>query len=194
MRRLQYRNRRSGPLVAVAFGLFVAGLLGLGLIGPAMAQPTEPVETSVDGLLVGQRSSEGPVRVAGELIGDYGFRGDGWVWSQLNGDSYATKPVLEGGRLTGSNTGIGIRIPEELVVDLEPPGGYRRRGPLVEVVGTWVFHDPDRGGESYLSAESIVVIEPGRIVGEGPDLVPLALGGALLVLSVGLWSSRPRPE
>ncbi len=194
---------RRGVVGAVVVGALVAVAMGVatGRAAPAAADTTaiaaaasqEPTEATVEGILLSPRSSEGRVVLVGELVGDYGFRSDGWVWSQINGDSYAATPVLEGGELSGANVGIGIRIPEELVAELDPPGGYRRRGPVLEVVGTWVYHDPDRGGESYLSAESFTIVEPGRIIGEGPDLVPLAVGLGLLVLSVGLWFSRPRP-
>lgn len=48
------------------------------------------------------------VTVQGELIGDYGrdpvrhtrsrgFRSDGWMWTQLNGDPCVTDPIGEGG-------------------------------------------------------------------------------------------------
>ncbi len=125
------------------------------------------------------------ITVVGELIGDYGFRSDGTAWSQLNDDSYATGPLLEGGNLTGANTGIGIRAPESLVESLDQPGGYLVRGPIVRATGTWKYHDEDRGGETYLDVATIEVLEPGRSMSQAADPIVI-VAGALLLVSM-LW-------
>jgi hypothetical protein len=125
------------------------------------------------------------IRVVGELIGDYGFRRDGSAWSQLNGDSYATEPLLENGRLAGSNAGIGVRTPAVIIEGLGQPGGYQQRGPLVRVTGIWEYHDEERGGETYLDVVAIEVLEPGRALDE-PANPAVVVIGALLVLAA-LW-------
>jgi hypothetical protein len=120
------------------------------------------------------------VTVEGELVGDYGFRGDGWTWAQLNGDPYVFQPIREGGLPLGSNVGIGIRLPTELAEGLDPPGGYRNRGPVVRVTGIWKYHDPERQGESYLEVESLSVREPGRQFDEEANWSVFVLGVVLL--------------
>ncbi|HHC09116.1 MAG TPA: hypothetical protein ENK55_10435 [Actinobacteria bacterium] len=129
------------------------------------------------------------VVVEGELVGDYGRRGDGTVWTQLNDDPYVYEPVAEGGPLRGGNVGIGVRIPAELAEDLDPPGGYRIRGPVVRLTGTWRYHDPARGGESYLDVVALEVVEPGRTVPKPLHPVALVVGVLLLVVAFGLWRS-----
>lgn len=135
------------------------------------------------------------VTVEGELIGDYGFRDDGWMWTQLNDDLYARNPTREGGPLQGANVGIGIRIPAQLAKDLDPPGGYRHRGPLVSVTGIWKYHDVDRQGESYLEVHSLKVTEPGRRLDEEANSTAIVVGILLLAGAAIVWRwSRPAME
>ena len=131
------------------------------------------------------------VEVWGELVGDFGRRDDGTVWTQLNGDAYAESPLLGDGGLAGANLGIGVRIPAGLFPDLDRPGGYRVRGPLVVLQGMWRYHDPDRGGESYLDVTGLEVLETSLALEEGVRWVPLGLGAGLLALA-GLVALRTR--
>lgn len=166
---------RSLPLLlAAAVVLFVAS--------PAEAGQT-PVAV-VDLLEESEMYDGREVVLTGELVGDYGFRADATVWSQLNDDSYATAPPLEGGKLTGSNIGVGVHAREELFRDLDAPGGYGTRGPVVAMVGVWKHHDPARGGESYLEVASLTVLEPGRPISE--DLNPWVLGAGIVSAGIAL--------
>lgn len=174
----------------LAFGFVVSIVLMLGGMGGAGAADA----VSVEEILEDPSGLAGEVTVRGELVGDYGFRNDGWVWSQLNGDSYASDPILEGGALTGGNIGIGVRVPEALATDLGKPGGYRSRGPLVVLTGAWVFHDPDRGGESYLEVASLTVVEDGRPLQEDVHWPRIVIGVALLAAAGALWVTRAKEE
>ena len=154
--------------------------------GVATAQDDELIPVEV--LLAQAESYSGKIiTIEGELVGDYGFRSDGTMWTQLNDDSYARDALVDGGPRTGGNTGVGIRMPDALAEGLDAPGGYRLEGPLVRATGTWKYHDPDRGGESYLDVASLEVIEVGRQLEEGPDWIVLVAGLAILFLSLGLW-------
>jgi hypothetical protein len=149
-------------------------------------------EVSVSGLIEMAAELAGQeVTVDGELIGDYGIRDEGWMWTQLNDDLYARHPIREGGPLQGANIGIGIRIPARLAKDLDPPGGYRHRGPLVSVTGTWKYHDAERQGESYLEVSSLVVIESGRGLDEQADWRLVGVGALLLAVAAVTWVLRP---
>jgi len=149
-------------------------------------------EVSVSGLIeMAAELSGQEVTVDGELIGDYGIRDEGWMWTQLNDDLYARHPIREGGPLQGANIGIGIRIPARLAKDLDPPGGYRHRGPLVSVTGTWKYHDAERQGESYLEVSSLVVIESGRGLDEQADWRLVGVGALLLAVAAVTWVLRP---
>lgn len=147
---------------------------------PLTAHAADEVEVSQ---LVGSASDFEDVQVIveGELVGDYGERNDGSVWSQLNGDPYVDSPLREGGKLAGANVGIGVRIPGSQAVGLDPPGGYRYRGPVVRLTGTWKYHDPARQGESYLEVSSLEVVQPGRYLDESVNWTPLVIGGVLLL-------------
>lgn len=87
----------------------------------------------------------------------------------------------------GGNMGVGVRMPTRLGVGLDPPGGYRNRGPIVEIRGVWKHHDPARQGESYLEVTSLTVIEPGRPVHQDPQWIAWLGGLVLLAGSLLLW-------
>jgi hypothetical protein len=155
------------------------------MLTPAGALGATDVE--VDDLLADGASYEGQViNVVGELVGDYGFRRNGFAWSQLNGDAYATAPLLEGGDRAGSNAGIGVRAPTDLIASLDPPGGYHQRGPIVRASGVWKHHDAERGGETYLDVTSFEVLEAGRPLQESADPAVVIAGMVLLVTTLGL--------
>lgn len=164
--------------------LALVTMLAVTMLAPTGVQAATDVgvgELLADGAAYADQS----ISVVGELVGDYGYRRDGSAWSQLNGDSYATAPLLEGGALQGSNAGIGVRAPAGLVEDLEPPGGYHQRGPLVRVSGIWKYHDDQRGGETYLDVVSLDVLEAGRPLDETADPAVVATG--LLFLLTAAW-------
>jgi hypothetical protein len=127
------------------------------------------------------------ISIEGELVGDYGFRDDGWMWTQLNGDVYVESPLREGGAPAGGNVGIGVRMPTRLAASLDPPGGYRQRGPIVQVVGVWKYNNAERQGETFFEVSTITVIEPGRPLHEDPNWPALATGVILLMAALGTW-------
>jgi hypothetical protein len=180
----------------------LVALLALSLLGavPAGADggsiPVHLDEVTVADLLADPAAYTAmPVVVRGELVGDFGERDDGTVWTQLNGDPYAEAPLLSGGSLAGPNQGIGVRFPAEVWPGFDRPGGYRVRGPVVELTGNWRYHDPERGGESYLDVTGVVLLaEPLVLEGEGVRWLPLGLGlgfcGAAAVVALTLRRRR----
>jgi hypothetical protein len=64
----------------------------------------------------------------------------------------------------------------------------------VQLTGTWRFHDPDRGGESYLEVRSLIVVEPGRHIDEKVNWAVLLSGLVVIGLAAGLWQVRRRAE
>lgn len=170
-----------------------AVILGIGLMlagaAPVLAQEAIPVEeltgagASYDGL---------EVTVEGELVGDFGDRRDGTVWTQLNDDSYADNPLRESGTHDEGNTGIGVRISGDLKVELENPGGYRWRGPIVRASGIWHYHDSDRGGESYLEVTGIEILEQARLLEDTPEPIAWVVGGVLVLAAYVLYLRAER--
>jgi hypothetical protein len=159
---------------------FIALLLAVAT--PAAAQET----VAVADLLADPEAYSGEITIVGELIGDFGFRSEGSMWTQLNDDSYAYDPILDGGELTGGNVGVAVRIPASIAETLDDPGGYRVRGPIVAATGEWRYHDPERGGESYVDVTAIVVVESGHTLEEHPNFWVLAAGLALFVTTAWL--------
>lgn len=159
------------------------------LATPGLAAAAEAI--SVSELIANSEAMSGSeVTVEGELVGDYGFRDDGWMWTQLNGDMYARSPIRAGGQPLGGNVGVGVRMPIGLGVRLDPPGGYGTRGPVVKITGVWKHHDPARQGESYLDVRLIGIIEPGRSMSEEPQWIAALIGLVLLTGSFALWRRR----
>jgi hypothetical protein len=183
--------------------LLAVGLVAPILLGAAPATTTTSVAEEHQGaratvaqLLDDPEAFAGvEVVVRGELVGDFGRRSGDWVWTQLNDDPYAYVPLLGGGSLAGGNAGIGVRIPDAMWPGFDEPGGYRVRGPLVELTGWWRYHDPERGGETYLDVSAISVIDGPRELQEGVRWVPLGVGAGLLgaALALGLALRRRRP-
>lgn len=157
--------------------LLVMVLLSLAV--PAIAQSATPAGELIT---AGAPYDGTVVTVVGELVGDFGVRTDGTVWAQLNDDSYVDRPLRETGTHDQGNTGIGIRFGAGLGFELEEPGGYRLRGPIVAATGIWHHHDPDRGGESYLEVTSFELVEPARAL-EDPAFWPLWILGLGLLLA-----------
>ena len=179
------RHRSACAVICVVMAAFSVALV---LASPAAAQSTNRDVVPVTNLLDDSgKYNNTVITVEGELVGDYGFRRDGFMWTQLNDDSYARDALVDGGPRTGANVGIGVRMPASLGADLAPVGGYRLEGPLVQLTGVWRYHDPDRGGETYLDVEQLVTIEDGRRLEEGPDWVVFAFGAALIVVSLVMW-------
>jgi len=158
--------------------LFLLVTVLLATAVPAWAQTVTPVDELTD---AGFLYDESEVTVEGELVGDFGVRSDGTVWTQLNDDSYAERPLRQTGTHGEGNTGIGVRIDGSLAFDLDQPGGYRWQGPIVRLTGTWHYHDLDRGGESYLEVTSFDVLESPTLL-EDPAFWPWWMVGIGLVL------------
>ena len=165
--------------------VFTAALLAVGM--PALASEEVPVSRLVAESV---ELSGVVVMVEGELVGDYGFRADDSMWTQLNGDTYAEVPLLQSRRPVGGNVGVGIRMPADLAEGLDPPGGYRNRGPLVRITGEWVHHSDDRQGESFLRVEALEVIEPGIPLHQPVNVWAIAIGVVLVAAAAIVWRTR----
>lgn len=170
----------------------VLALLVFLAFGTPAAFAEDLLAVDVAELLENPTDYVGEITITGELIGDYGFRSDGFMWTQLNDDSYAVDPVQDGGELTGGNIGVAVRIPDSLAERLDPPGGYRVRGPIISATGIWKYHDSDRGGETYLDVVSFVVTDGGRELAEHPNLLVLVAGLGLIIGAGYAWRRSRR--
>lgn len=124
------------------------------------------------------------VTIRGEIVGDYGDRGD-VVWVQVNDDPYVDQPLAEHERLAGTNTGISVRLSGGIPADFGPPGGYGIRGPIVEVTGVFRDLDPDLGGLTFVEAVEVTLVSPAETFSEpGPDTAAAVAGAALTALGL----------
>jgi hypothetical protein len=162
------------------------------LLVPAPASAAEEVSVA-EILELGAELAGEEITVEGELVGDYGFRADDSMWTQLNGDAYVDQPLRQGGSPAGANVGIAVSMPTELIEFLDPPGRYSNRGPVVRVTGIWKYHDPARQGESYLDVHSLTVTEPARPLDEQINWTVVTFG-ALLLAGAGVVALLIRPE
>ena len=159
-------------IVAVVFAGFV-------MISPSAAA----TEVGVADLMTAPEVFDGEeITLTGELVGDFQRRGEA-VWVQLNDDPYVTAPLHDGGAPAGGNLGVAVRFPTRVfeAAGFTAPGGYRVRGPVVRVTGEWRFHDPERGGETYLAAAFFEVIERERPITQGGDWPVFLIGLALVI-------------
>lgn len=160
-------------------------LLGLAL--PAAAQEVTEISTL---LALPDEFEQQIVTIRGEIVGDYGDRG-GVVWVQVNDDPYVDQPLAEFGRLGGSNTGMSVQLSQPIPVAFGRPGGYRIRGPIVEVTGVFHHLDPALGGLTFIEAANIDLLEASRRLPErGMDTTAAVVGGALTLLGLLTMAQR----
>lgn len=162
--------------------------------------PAGPVLDVSSGTLLDcpQTFDELRVRLQGEVIGGVLRRDDG-AWIQLNDGVYADPagPLPSHRLYAGSNTGIGVHLPDNVADDIEVIGGPRTRGDVLTVIGTFHRVDDASAEVAVVRARTGQVIEPGERMHE-PVLWDRALvGGVLTVIAaagVGLerWASRRR--
>lgn len=169
---------RRAALLAIGLGLAM-------LTVPALAESVSITELDADP----GRFDGTTVTITGEVIGDYGHASD-VVWIQLNDDAYALSPLAETGALQGTNTGLGVRlVPSLYSDDWGKPGRSGMRGPLLEITGTFKYNSDDDQGETFIDAESIVLIEPARPISATVHqrLWPAVSGSLLLLAGSGLF-------
>lgn len=165
------------------------------LLLPAVPAPAQAV--AVSELLADPGGyAEENLTITGELVGDYSRRDEG-VWVQVNDDQFVTSPVVAGGEASATSAGIGALIPIEVfdAVVVGAPGRYGRTGPVVELDGTFRYHDPDRGGETYLEVETASLVEPARDHPvPGPDRWLWIGSGLVVAAGVGALGVRRKQE
>lgn len=167
------------------FSVLALALLGLAL--PAVAQEVTEISTL---LALADEYDQQIVTIRGEIVGDYGDRGE-VVWVQVNDDPYVDQPFAEFSRLTGTNTGMSVRISHPIPVEFGPPGGYGIRGPVVEVTGVFRDLDPAFGGLTFVEATSVDLVAASRRLPErGFDISAAIVGGVLTLLGLLTMAQR----
>jgi hypothetical protein len=175
----------------LATSLLVLAIGSSGMAQEGGTEPAEAIEVSVAQLERAPAEWNGrEVEITGEVVGDYGIRRSE-VWIQVNDDDYVYRPLLETGEPAGSNSGIGVRLSPDLV-DVErwgPPGGYRTRGPVVRIAGVFRYAWAEEGGDTFIEAVGVTLVEPARpLPAPPPDWTLIVVGtaaGVMGAVSIG---------
>lgn len=139
------------------------------------------------------------VTIVGEIVGDYGERGD-VIWVQVNDDPYVDRPLAQWGRLAGGNNGISVRLEDVSLEDFGPPGGHGVRGPVVQVTGVFHHIDPERGGLIFIEAADVVLVDASvAIPADEMNVASLVIGAILTTAGLLTMAHRrdllpKRPE
>ncbi len=134
------------------------------------------------------------VRYTGEVIGDL-LRRDGGAWALVNDDDYALRvgPLPGHGDHRGTNAGLSVWLPDDLVDDLTGLGRPNQRGDVVRIEGRIVRTDPTDGGGLTLRAEGIELLRPAQAVTERlhrPQAVLAVVSLLGAIAAAGLRRSR----
>ncbi|MBS3940247.1 MAG: hypothetical protein KG028_04725 [Actinobacteria bacterium] len=133
------------------------------------------------------------VRYAGELVGDLLHR-DGGAWVLVNDDDYALRygPLPAHREYRGTNSGLSVWLPTDLLDDITGLGRPNQRGDLVVLDGHVRRTDPDDGGGLSLRADTLQIIRPAQPLTEPLDRPQAILAAASLLAAGVLWTRRER--
>lgn len=127
------------------------------------------------------------VTFVGEAVGDV-LRRDGGAWVQLNDDAYGLeKGPLPGHReFAGTNSGLAVWLPDDLVDLVQRPGRRGVRGDVLQVEGFLRRVDPDDGGGLTIRATDGVLLSPARELDQPVHRSQMVVAGVLALLAIGL--------
>ncbi|MFH1149851.1 MAG: hypothetical protein V1748_05205 [Actinomycetota bacterium] len=151
-------RRRSGVLGLLGAALGIYALLSCCLVAAVRADDTVAITRLIDDM---KQYDGKTVTIQGEAIGDVMVRGtDAWI--TVNDDEYSKKSIEEGGELVGmSNAGIGVWISSRDAERIRICGGYKNKGAIVTVTGTFNRACKEHGGDTDIHATSLEVVKDG---------------------------------
>lgn len=165
---------------------------------------TEPAQGEAERLPAGARVSSASVvacpqafdgrriTFVGEVVGDVLPR-DGGAWVQVNDDAYALDvgPLPAHDDLQGTNSGLQVWLPDELLDGIEP-GRPGRRGDVVELDGVLVRADPEDAGGMTLRADRLLVRAEALDVEVPVDPAQVVLAFTACGVAGAIWLVRRR--
>lgn len=133
------------------------------------------------------------VRYAGEIVGDLLGR-EGGAWALVNDDDYALRsgPLPTHAEHHGSNSGLSVWLPADLLAEVSGVGRPGRRGDVVLLEGVIRRSDPADGGGLSLRADRLGVIAPAQDLDVPLDVPQGALALGSVVAAGLLWIGRAR--
>jgi hypothetical protein len=135
------------------------------------------------------------LRYVGELVGDL-LRRDGGAWVMVNDDAYAFEvgPLGAHADPRGTNSGLTVWLPDELLTDVSGLGQPGQRGDVVEIRGHIVRTDPEDGGGLTFRAEQVAILAAAATVEAPLERVQVILAATSLAAGGLLWVIRRRGE
>ena len=140
---------------------------------PAPEEREESVKLTSEELLRDTRKWDGKnVIFQGEAIGEIMPRGN-FVWLNLQDDFGA----------------IGIWASQDMAQAIQYTGDYRHKGDTVEIEGQFFRADPRLGGELYIRAQRLKIVNPGNVMVQPlhPLKIEIAAIFSIGILMLGLF-------
>lgn len=133
------------------------------------------------------------VRYAGELVGDL-LQRDGGAWALVNDDEYALRygPLPTHREHRGSNSGLSVWLPTELLDDITGLGRPNQRGDVVVLDGHIRRTDPTDGGGLTLRADKLHILQSAQSLTAPLDRPQAILAATSLLAAALLWTQRKR--
>jgi hypothetical protein len=131
------------------------------------------------------------VTYVGELVGDLLER-QGGAWILVNDDDYALEfgPLPAHGQHRGTNSGLAVWLPTDLIDRVTGLGRPNHRGDLVEIQGRIARTDPDDGGGLTMRADTLRLLAPSAAVDEPFNLPQFWLAVTALLIAAILALAR----
>jgi hypothetical protein len=135
------------------------------------------------------------VTYVGELVGDL-LRRRGGAWVLVNDDAYALEvgPLPGHSELRGTNQGLAVWLPDELLGRVTGLGRPGIRGDVVRLDGVVHRADPDDGDGLTVRADRLQVLAPAQAVEEELDRPQLWFALLAGLTAAVLWGLRRRAQ
>lgn len=133
------------------------------------------------------------VTYVGELVGDLLPR-EGGAWVLVNDDEYALRlgPLPSHREHAGTNAGLSVWLPDDLLGAVTGLGRPGVRGDVVELAGHIERTDPQDGGGLTLRATALTILRPSEPVAEPLDRPQALLAVASVLAGAVAWTLRRR--
>ncbi len=133
------------------------------------------ISSNVDLIRQATQFNEKIVRIKGEVIGDLMQRQDS-VWLNVQDQTQA----------------IGILSSKEMTREIKRGGDYTFKGNVIEVEGKFFQSDPQQGGECYILAHKILVLEKETPIYHAVPIAKIEISALLFLGIVSLSFLRKR--
>lgn len=127
------------------------------------------------------------VSYVGEVVGDV-LRRDGGAWVLMNDDGYALDvgPLPAHREWAGTNAGLAVWLPDELLPVVHVPGRRGVRGDVLEIEGIFQRQDPTDGGGLSIRAVEATLVSAAKEIDQPLHVPQLIAAGIAAAAAIGL--------